>query len=81
MSPNEPMSLTDGFLLTVLGSVPLWATAAFPYTSPTVSKICMAVSARVVFNWVVVPLSSWLWRRLRQPGSRRLAPARYSGAR
>jgi hypothetical protein len=81
MNPNEPMSLTDGFLLTLLGSVPLWATAAFPYTSRPVSRICMAVSAVVVLNWVAIPLGRWVWKRLRQPDSRRLAPARYSGAR
>ena len=79
MSRNEPMSLTDGFLLALLGSMPLWATAAFPYTSPAVSRICLAVSTVVVFNWVVIPLAGWLWRRQRQADSRRLVSARYSG--
>jgi hypothetical protein len=79
MSSEESMSLTDGFLVALLGSVPLWATAVFPSTSRPVANICLAVSGVVVFNWVVLPLSRWLRRRLRGTTSRRLLTLRYPG--
>jgi len=81
MRSEEPMSLSDGFLVALLGSIPLWATAAFPNTSPTVSHICLAVSGLVVFNWVVLPVAGWLWRRLRASTSRPLLGLRYPGTR
>ena len=81
MSSNDQLSMTDGFLLALLGGLPLWATAAFPNTSRPIRNICMAVSAMVVFNWVVLPVGRWLWQRFWQGGSRAPLPARYPRAR
>jgi hypothetical protein len=80
MNSQEPLSITDGFLYTVLGSVPLWATAAFPYTSRPVKNICMVVSGLVVLNWLVLPVGRWLWKRLRSVNSRLQLAARYPRA-
>jgi hypothetical protein len=81
MNAHDQVSLGDGFLLTFLASVPLWATAAFPYTSRPVKNICLGVSAMVVLNWVLVPAARWAFKRLRAGllagDSRALVPARY----
>ena len=81
MNSNDQISITDSFLLALLGGLPLWATAAFPYTSRPIRNICMAVSAMVVFNWVVLPVGRWLWQRLGLSDSRPALQARYPRAR
>jgi hypothetical protein len=78
---DTQLSLTDGMLVTFLASVPLWATAVFPYTSRPVRNICLAVSVLVIVNWMVVPLGRWTWQRLRPTGSRQLLSPRYSRSR
>jgi hypothetical protein len=81
MNSEETMSLSDGFLVALLASVPLWATAVFPNTSRPVSNICLAVSGLAIFNWVVLPVGRRLWRRLRASASRPLMAVRYPGTR
>lgn len=75
-SNQSHTSLADGFLMALLGSVPLLATAAMPFVGRPLTDICLAAAGLVAVNWVLVPLGRLAWVRARG-GSPRLVSARY----